>query len=564
MTGEPTKATTIDGKQLTEDPLRSRGVASEASAKNERFQQLIRELESSFPVDRWVLDGVHIWPIIRMHLYHSYFDYHYFEQQPVRAGTFRFADVVRQAASVVRSMLRHVWATLSDIRKTESTGKKTDILFLNFNIYMTLINGSWYSRLCDPFIQYFSQRGLSSIMLTAGYRYSTPRFTSSAFIQPSLVLYRLMGMVGCGPRLRGFAQLAELQECVRRSGILHKSFDLVEPVERHLRQISSIARYFSGLLETTQPKAVFVTCCYGTESMACILACHRKGVPTIDIQHGNQGDFHIAYGNWNRVPPSGYELLPTAFWCWSEHERAAIEKWSHSVERHQPVVGGNLFLERWVAGEDATVQAYDDVLRELKRPFRDHVHVLYTLNGCTRDELQEMVDVIQAADRGGLICRFWIRVHPVNLGQAPTVRRLLKESKLDNCDLENATALPLYALLRHMDVHMTEFSSVVIEAESFGVPSIIRELGEVSYSSQIRDGWVLPARSVHEAARAIQVQFSQREHLARQRGRVTVSSDSGFDRLFALVPSLRGDTPHPATPITGRTIAAPTRQDLVP
>jgi len=508
---------------------------TEVSRKNQEFTNFVCGMETNFPVDRWMVDGVHVWPIVRLHLYYSFFDFQFFATEPVRAGVIKPMDVARLGFRVFRSLWRFISATISDSDNCLRPNGQYDVLFLNYNTYMTLLNGSWYSRVCDPFIEQLSEKGMTSLMLTGGYDYSIPRFTKSVFIQPHLVMHRLWGMVGRSSGNDALVELREIEAHAKASGLFSESFALVAPIERHLRQIRGIACYFKRILTSTRPKAVFVTCYYGTESMACILACNELGIPTIDIQHGSQGAFHVGYGQWNRVPPLGYELLPTFFWCWGESEAAAIREWSASLPVHQPMVGGNLFLERWVAGNDDTVRAYDKILADLKRPNRDRVHILYTLNGCTKDELKAMVDILDAVNRSGLESFFWVRLHPISLDQKSLVRRTLEESGIRNADVENSTVLPLYAILRHVDVHMTEFSSVVIEAESFHVPSVIGELGVVSFRDQIATGWAVTAQSTPEWVQGIRLQLDRRATLAARRRQSVGAAPEAFDHLLDLL-----------------------------
>jgi hypothetical protein len=348
-------------------------------------------------------------------------------------------------------------------------------------------------------------------------------------------MQRLRGLLNRKPTNERLEQLIELEERVRRSGFFPEGFSVITPVRRHIKQISSIARYFTALLMKTKPRAVFVSCCYNTESMALILACHHLGIPSIDIQHGAQGDLHFAYGRWNRLPEKGYELLPTIFWCWSEFEAAAIRRWSRNPSVHQPVVGGNLFLQRWVTDGDEIVTIYDQILGDLKRNYRDRTHILYSLNGCMTNELRTMIEIIQTVNKSGICSYFWVRVHPVTIEQAPEVRRILQANGIDNYDLDNATNLPLYAVLRHMDIHVTEFSSVVIEAESLSVPSIIYRLGVENFPMQISSGSAVPAYTIDEIVSLIQCQLNWR---SLQRGKTRnsgVSPDKAFDDLFEMI-----------------------------
>jgi hypothetical protein len=502
--------------------------------QNHDFMNLLGELESRFPVDEWIVDSVRVWPVARVHLYYGFFEHQYFADRPVRAGIVKATDLPRLARRIGRSAWRYLQCSVSDFRNTHYRNGPHDAMFLNYNTYMTRLNGRWYSRVCDPLVEQLSARGLSSLMLTGGYEYATPRFTKSRFIQPHLMVHRLMGMAAKRPRHNPRAMLRELEDHAKASGLFSESFSLLAPVENHTRQIIGIARYFKRVLAEVRPKAVFVTCWYGTESMACVLACTELGIPTIDIQHGSQ-DFHVAYDRWNRVPDAGYELVPTFFWCWSESEASTIRSWAGRLPVHQPIVGGNPFLERWITGNDETVRAYDEILTRLKEPSKGKVQILYTLNGSTKDEIKTIVDIIEAVARSGIETHFWIRLHPIALDQKGVICRTLEEHGLRNVDVENATVLPLYAILRHIDVHITEFSSVVIEAQAFGVPSVTGEQGLIWFPNQIATGWAVVARSLPEWVSGIRLQLNRRRVLMAAVPRSDVSSAKALDELLKLV-----------------------------
>lgn len=487
------------------------GGANEEVQKNHEFMDFLNRIEETYPVHRWIVDGVHAWPAARIHLYYSFFDFRYFAREPVRGSVFKPLDVTRVGGRISRSLAGYVRATFGD-RAHRQPISAADALFLNYNTYMTLLDGSWYSRICDPLIEDLGSRGITTRMLTGGYEYSVPRYSPSAFIQPQLVLHRLAGMARSARERAPFPGLDAVEEQVVKSGLFSPAIALIGPVEATISQIRGIARYFSRLLRKVRPKLVFVTCWYSTESMACVLACHELGIPCVDIQHGSQG-FHVGYVRWNRVPASGFNLLPTFFWCWGETEASAIGLWSRSLQTHQPIIGGNIFLQRWIHADDAIVHVYDKQLADVKRPWDDHVQVLYTLNGSTKDEIATLVEVVAAVNRRGFKAYFWVRLHPIALGQKSAVLAALKVRGLRNVDVENATLLPLYALLRHVDVHITEFSSVVLEAQAFGVPSVISQLGVINFPEQIASGWAVIANTVDDWVTGIQSQFERRRTL---------------------------------------------------
>jgi hypothetical protein len=63
----------------------------------------------------------------------------------------------------------------------------------------------------------------------------------------------------------------------------------------------------------------------------------------------------------------------------------------------------------------------------------------------------------------------------------------LRKCKSKNWNLDDASQLPLYAILPNIDLHVTLYSSVVIEAELFGIPSIVSaQFGEEYYKDYIK------------------------------------------------------------------------------
>lgn len=512
--------------------------------KNRAFMELLNHLERQFPVASWEIDGVQAWPVARIHLYYSFFDFQYFTEEPVRAGLFGPGDALRVGRRVARSVWGYVRATLSDRKRNQSLDHPYDLMFLNYQTYMTLLDGQWYSRMCDPVVDYAREDGLTSLVLTGGYEYAIPRYSSSTFVQPQMLAHRLKGMTRGSAGSRAPFDLAALEARAQRSGLFSNSFRLIAPVERQMRQIRGIAGFFHGVLEKTRPKAVFVTCWYATETMACLLACHDRGIPTIDIQHGTQGEFHVGYGRWANVPVSGYRLLPRRFWCWSASDAEVIAAWSRACQTHQPIVGGNLFLQRWVEAEDPIVRMYDQQMALMKKPWSGYRHVLYTLNGSTRTELQTLCDIIEAVNASGWKCFFWVRLHPIALDQRPLVERSLRDRGIHNADVYNGTTLPLYAILRNADLHLTEFSSVVIESEAFGVPSVIGELGELIFPNQVAAGSAIIARSTQEWVAALGRQLDRGKAAA---GSTQEVGEGPLDRIMKeILPSVAAHSP--ATP----------------
>jgi hypothetical protein len=84
---------------------------------------------------------------------------------------------------------------------------------------------------------------------------------------------------------------------------------------------------------------------------------------------------------------------------------------------------------------------------------------------------------------------WWIRVHPQYWETREPLRAELKRRGLRNWSLDDASDAPMAAALTSADVHVTEFSSSVLEAEALGIPSIVTHpKGGSLFMAQIESG----------------------------------------------------------------------------
>jgi hypothetical protein len=262
-----------------------------------------------------------------------------------------------------------------------------------------------------------------------------------------------------------------------------------------------------------------------------LLACKRKGVPSVDIQHGLQGAMHLAYGGWSKVPSHGYELLPTYFWCWSQDEANVVQKWSAATKgAHQPVVGGNLFLNLWKSNGLSAGRQCDDLVLEKVIALGADRQVLVTLQpGFLTEELVHALVSAMKNTVGSL--QWWLRLHPVMLHEREKVKGIF--GHLPNVDIDMATDIPLYALLRYMTVHVTHSSSTVLEAHEFGIKSVVcSRYGIEHFPDQQKEGVVIYAEPTEDLLPAIHKQ-------RRLRGPVEQVMTQGSEQVKASEIALR-------------------------
>lgn len=428
---------------------------------------LIGELEATAPVEQWTINGIRVWPLIRIQLGTDLFT----DRESTRSDLSGTSRVWKRGAACLRNWAAFNVANWMDRKEGSANVGEAQALFLSSGVSFTALEGKYYERFCDPIRSYLDSLGIRSLLLTPNDRFLVPRFSPSKFIQPQLdwiqIKHRIFPRNHSGVEyLPGFELICER---------LKQDAPAVAPeldrVRRHVSLVVEFSRYFESLLDRVRPSICFLVAYYWLVGYGLLLACKRKGIPTVDIQHGAQGIMHRAYGGWTKVPPHGYELLPTYFWCWTQEEVAVLQQWTEATRgAHRPVVGGNLFLNLCRANRLASVQKCDPLVQEKVSVFGVDKQVLVTLQpGLMTEEFVGMLHSAIRATIGSL--QWWIRLHPSMLMERAKVKEGF--GSFVNVEIDAATDMPLYALLRHMTVHVTHSSSTVLEAHEFGIRSVV-------------------------------------------------------------------------------------------
>lgn len=448
---------------------------------NHEIMKLINEIEELFPVDTWLVDDIHVWPLIRLSLASNL--YRQGTEQP------NTNTIINRIARKIKGFFVSLNALLADREHNAPYKRKTNAVILSNTICRTRLDNGWYDRICDPFVEELNSLGWSSQFYeaTGSYEYRLPRVYESTLIQLKIDFVNTISSISAlfNRNMKYYLERwAEFIEFCNRKKVIQYIPSEKELTSRVFK-LKHLSQLFEYLLKHNQPRLAFVECYYGDQGMAFDLACNRCGIPSIDIQHGVQGEYHEAYGQWNRVPDKGYELLPTYFWCWTSAEANAINKWSQTIQAkvHTALVGSNLWLNKWIEGNIPSLNIYDTIIRGL---IEDKTAIIFTLQpGFEPDPW-----FYEAVTKSHKDWKWFIRLHPVmSFEERKRIENLFNMQCTNACiEIDYASELPLLAWLRHIHIHVTQYSSSVIEAEAFGVPSIITHVNGIDiYNDQIKN-----------------------------------------------------------------------------
>jgi hypothetical protein len=426
---------------------------------------LVNAIESEFPVEQWRLADIRVWPMIRMVIFVQLF--------------YRSRGATGEASP---SKVREKWLIAKKVTKCYLTDwrhnvhwcRRADALILTYDGHRQRLGSVWYDRFCDRFVDELDKLGWRSLVyeLTATPDLRdcrVPRARSTVYVQPiieaALGAARMVEVLRKTETPEWYLQLAGW--CAARG--IEPVLPSFMQIATAARAVSLLARWLERRLTTLGTKVLFAVQYYHVLGYAANVACRRLGIPSVDIQHGVQGEYHSAYGRWTRVPLDGYEVLPSTFWCWSDVEAAAIDAWAKRTSHHQTFVGGDLWRSGWrqVIDERAPIAA------EQLAALKPEGSQLVVFCSSYPNDLSDWL--LAAMRQTPPNVRWAVRLHPNHYQLIDQTLERLREHGLPNVDVRRVTDLPLPVVLRLADLNVTSVSTVVIEAAQLQVPSIITD-----------------------------------------------------------------------------------------
>lgn len=430
------------------------------------IKDYILNIENDFPVNKWKIDGVHLWPILRIRLFFYLIDK--VENKQNKKEVNQIAATPRTFKQKLKIKIRSYLNVLQYYYWKQKLPQK-DYIFVGSDAHRVNYKGGRFNRFFDVLIE---KENLKSNSLYLEYG---PELDNQYNAE---LVYKF------NKPLKGFVHLNKQIESKDKSFSgysdflyhLESNFLFENFVENYSEKtilywfdtrFAPKILFFKNVLLKIQPKEITVLCYYSEDIFALIAAANQLNIKTIEMQHGPQTDIHLSYGSWSVIPKEGYDVLPRTFWCWDNYSKTVLDKWIKKNKLYQVEVKGNPWVDYWK--KNNSTYKYSDF-------------ILYSLqpNPITHGQLfiPEMIELIKESN-----CLWFIRLHPRQLNQMSLIKELLeRENILNLVNLEDATKDALPVLLANAKLHITHFSGATLEAEFFGLKTIlINETGLKSF-----------------------------------------------------------------------------------
>ena len=430
-----------------------------ATTFQDRYFALVAGIERDFRVAQWKKRDLDIWPVARMDLFLDMHRRHTGEEGPPSSAP------PGRVAALLATPFTNAWKSRRDLKNWIVWPFRAHAVLLGDGVSLDLIDGAWQDRFGESLIAEFERQGLKTFVMQPGdlnrLPWRRPTFAANLVDVWSRIARRWDAEPVDLP------DLEKVQAYLREKGIEAPSLDHAA-LKRRAATISKAADAFAMILKIVRPKLAFVVTYYAGLAPAFLLACRRLGILSVDLQHCPQDGGHKAYV-WSDLPGRGYRVLPAVFWTWNRSDADHIERWTKrlSAPWHQALCGGNTQLMNFCGASGA---AWDTRFKAAAgdRPFAREILVsLQPIAGQTHlwDRLAEVIETAPAD------WRWWIRRHPASRAEQDAAFGRLLALRGDNVVIEQASTLPLPALLPHMTALVSLMSGAAGEAAIFGVPA---------------------------------------------------------------------------------------------
>jgi hypothetical protein len=419
------------------------------------YRSLVDAIERECRVAEWRSGDIGLWPLASQDLFLDLFRKAGSETAPPRP-TF-----VRRAASTLATPLANLWKSRRDIAHWVPRPHRADAIFLGDGVSLDCVEGVWRDRFCEPIVSAYEQQDRSCFVMQSG------NLTRLPWARPTYAANRIAARASVEAVLVKRPPLelpdrARVLRLLEQAGVHSPSLGIPR-LARRARTVAAQAAGFDRLLRHVQPKVAFVVTYYSGLGHAFALACRRRRILCVDLQHCPHDGVHRAY-RWSELPASGYSTLPGLFWSWSEADAADIRRWSDGLW-HRAIAGGHTQIAS--LGTCAMGRQWRRTIGYSEKFEREILVALQPIGG-KQETWAALSKVIECAPH---TWRWWIRRHPSSTSEQDASYARLLSLRFPNLVEGQAAQIPLPALLSHMDALVSLASGAAVEAAMFGVPA---------------------------------------------------------------------------------------------
>jgi hypothetical protein len=457
---------------------------------------LYAQIEKEIDVDNLVYRKLRIWPLIRQKFGFNYLlsrDVASLRSSPPLSGIEKVVGVPMQLFKIVFH-LANFFISIPRIKASNW------FMVTEQEIFADRVDGKKYCRYVDPYFEFFAKNGMSSVRITVDSFEASP-CTGPEYSHQAIIyhLKPLQKAWFCMQRLRGYfkSKQKDLDDAIKSLDSVRKHIDkedqhfLADSFYDVFEDVKSFEFCFKVIFLFRRPQNVYMECYYSEMKMGLIAAAAKRGIKTVEIQHGAIYDF--MYTPF-RTDLSVHTLVPNVLWCWSINDVDRVLSENGYQKKLKPLHLGNLWYNRMRQVAENTIPAQYQNLH--KRWTKVVVITLQPMIG-----YQSIFEKIIGSSPVNWL--FVMRYHPLMSDEEKQAYRSALERR-ENVEFANNGLINLFQSFLISDIHLTHSSTSAVEALSFDLPSFFVNKFGYSYFREMTDkGLFLFSEDHNEIVRLI-------------------------------------------------------------
>jgi len=421
------------------------------------IRNIIVCLEGKYPVEKWNVNGVYIWPHIRIKLFIVLLN----SDKPLVIND---RATSRDVASKVKFTLSLKWLqSLWQLTLLFFKLREKPLLFFGSHFHRVKYKEYYFNKYFDAMIETHSLQEQSYIVEFQ--KALNPIYNSKIVLNLNSylpLLKKLEKLINNNNTITRFLleDYNEFYEELAQFNINRDQLKLDQnSLSKWTLKVNRTVKIFDYLFKKIKPQKIIFLSYYGFDDIAAaMISANTLGIKTIDMQHGPQTNVHMAYSKWTKIPTQGYNTMPKEYWVWDDISKNNINEWAKDHSDLNVKVVGNPYINFFASSSK----------------FSSENKILYSLQTFNDIENQFFTPAILKLMRSNTY--YWVlRMHPRSTFNATYLREFLKSKSIDETtfEIQDSYQKPLPEELLKVKLHITNFSGCLLEARSLMVPTLV-------------------------------------------------------------------------------------------
>ncbi|NGY37454.1 hypothetical protein FQU23_007980 [Flavobacterium sp. XN-5] len=466
------------------------------------IKKKILALESSFEVDQWIVNGIHIWPYVRIKLYFLLLRNSNLEPNTDNSANDnrknkidkKWIDNLKLALNLVTGLFR--------VESFFLSLKKKKIVFFGAHFHRVKQGRFYFNRFFDAMVSHHQLE--EKVYMMEYQKVYQHNYNQKAIIPLERLLEDFKLVMKLKIQFQSQRNNYSLNDYQEFLSVVEDEIEntkmlkiTINDLLKWSTKIQNLVIFYKRFYLKVKPDKVVFSGYYGWDNLyAAVLAANDLEINTIDFQHGTQSNTHMVFSTWTKMPLEGFNIMPKQYWSWDEKSKVYIDYWAKNTSNIIAKVVGQPYLQYWKQ-KNSNLKPKNKL-------------ILYTLNLMP---LSEMFNKNLGESINDSECSWAIRLHPRNEFSIDDIQLHLDNLGVDKSkyDIHDAKEVPLPEIMSKTVIHITAFSGSVIEAKMMGVPSIIiSSIGKQIYKEYIDNNLIY---FIDQSSSSFNSQFS---HLYNQ------------------------------------------------